>query len=151
MSIKVRLEDDMKTAMREREAGKFRLSVIRMVRAAVKNAEINERRELSDEEVFAVLAKEVKMRKDSYEEFKKASRDDLAEGAEKEIAVLMAYMPAQLTDEEIKQMVQDAIAETGAAGPKDMGKVMGMLSPKTKGRADGKKVSDMVRELLGKI
>lgn len=151
MSIKTRLEDDMKTAMREREAGKFRLSVIRMVRAAIKNAEINERRELNDEEVFSVLAKEVKMRRDSYEEFKKASRDDLAETAEQEIAVLMAYMPAQLTDDEIKEMVKAAVAESGAAGPKDMGKVMGLLSPKTKGRADGKNVSDMVKEILAAI
>lgn len=148
MSIKIRLEEDMKSAMREREQGKFRLSVIRMVRASIKNAEIDEKRELSEDEVLSILAKEVKMRRDSYEEFSKAGRDDLAESTQREIDILIEYLPKQLTEEEITSLVQEAIQETGAEGSKDMGKVMAIVSPKVKGRADGKKVSDIVKKLL---
>lgn len=148
MSIKTRLEEDMKTAMRAREQGKFRLSVIRMVRASIKNAEINERRELNDEEVLSVLAKEVKMRKDSFEEFTKAGRDDLAEPTKREIDILAEYLPEQLTEAEVTSLVEQAIKDTGALSPKDMGKVMGVISPKVKGRADGKQVSDIVKKLL---
>ncbi len=151
MSIKARLEEDMKNAMRERESGKFRLSVIRMVRASIKNAEINERRELNDDEVLGVLAKEMKMRRDSYEEFTKAGRADLAEAAQRETEILAAYMPAQLTSEEVRAQVLAVIQETGATGPKDMGKVMSALTPKTKGRADGKEVSVIVKELLASL
>ncbi len=138
----------MKNAMRERESGKFRLSVIRMVRASIKNAEISERRELTEEEVFGILAKEVKMRRDSFEEFSKAGRKDLADQAQQEIEILADYLPAPLTGAEIRELVTEAIKETGAAGPKDMGKVMSVVTPKTKGRADGKEVSALVKELL---
>lgn len=148
MSLKARLDEDMKNAMRAREAGKFKLSVIRMVKASIKNAEINERRELSDEEVLSVLAKEVKMRRDSYEEFSKAGRSDLADAAKKEIEILADYMPEQLTEEEIRALVKEAIEQTGAQGPKEMGKVMAFLNPKTKGRSDGKQVSSIVKEML---
>ncbi len=148
MSIKDLLTEDMKQAMKDKESGKLRLSVIRMARANIKNIEIDEKRELNDDEVLAVLMKEVKMRQDSLEEFTKAGREELAEQAKQEIAILRKYLPEQLSDEELKALVEEAVAETGAAGPKDMGKVMAALMPKTKGRADGKRINTMVRELL---
>ena len=148
MSIKDLLTEDMKQAMKDKESGKLRLSVIRMARANIKNIEIDEKRELNDDEVLAVLMKEVKMRQDSLEEFTKAGREELAEQAKQEIAILRKYLPEQLSDEELKALVEEAVAETGAAGPKDMGKAMAALMPKTKGRADGKRINTMVRELL---
>ena len=148
MSIKDLLTEDMKQAMKDKESGKLRLSVIRMARANIKNIEIDEKRELNDDEVLAVLMKEVKMRQDSLEEFTKAGREELVEQAKQEIASLRKYLPEQLSDEELKALVVEAVAETGAAGPKDMGKVMAALMPKTKGRADGKRINTMVRELL---
>jgi len=151
MSLKTRLEDDMKSAMRERESGRFRLSVIRMVRAAIKNAEIDLQHELSEEETLAVLAKETKMRRDSLAEFAKAGREDLAADAQREIDILLAYMPPQLTPEEVRALAGEAIQSLAAPTPKDMGKVMGLLQPKVKGRADGKLVSDIVKELLNNL
>jgi len=148
MSIKDQLTEDMKTAMKEREAGKLRLSVIRMVRANIKNVEINEKRELSDEDVLVVLMKEVKMRQDSLVEFKKANRSELVAQAEAEIEVLNHYLPAALSDDELKEIVSKVVAEVGASGPKDMGKVMPKVMAETKGRADGKRINAMVRELL---
>lgn len=148
MSIKDLLTEDMKQAMKDKESGKLRLSVIRMARANIKNIEIDEKRELNDDEVLAVLMKEVKMRQDSAEEFAKAGREELVEQAKQEIAILRKYLPEQLSDEELKAVVEEAVAETGAAGPKDMGKVMAAVMPKTKGRADGKRINAMVRELL---
>lgn len=148
MSIKDLLTEDMKQAMKDKESGKLRLSVIRMARANIKNIEIDEKRELNDDEVLAVLVKEVKMRQDSLEEFAKAGREELVEQAKQEIAILRKYLPEQLSDEELRVLVEEAVAETGAAGPKDMGKVMAALMPKTRGRADGKRINTMVRELL---
>ena len=148
MSIKDLLTEDMKQAMKDKESGKLRLSVIRMARANIKNIEIDEKRELNDDEVLAVLVKEVKMRQDSLEEFAKAGRDELVEQAKQEIAILRKYLPEQLSDEELRALVEEAVAETGAAGPKDMGKVMAALMPKTRGRADGKRINTMVRDLL---
>ena len=148
MSIKDLLTEDMKQAMRDKESGKLRLSVIRMARANIKNIEIDEKRELNDDEVLAVLVKEVKMRQDSLEEFAKAGREELVEQAKQEIAILRKYLPEQLSDEDLRALVEEAVAETGAAGPKDMGKVMAALMPKTRGRADGKRINTMVRELL---
>ena len=148
MSIKDLLTEDMKQAMNDKESGKLRLSVIRMARANIKNIEIDEKRELNDDEVLAVLVKEVKMRQDSLEEFAKAGREELVEQAKQEIAILRKYLPEQLSDEELRALVEEAVAETGAAGPKDMGKVMAALMPKTRGRADGKRINTMVRELL---
>ena len=148
MSIKDLQTEDMKQAMKDKESGKLRLSVIRMARANIKNIEIDEKRELNDDEVLAVLVKEVKMRQDSLEEFAKAGREELVEQAKQEIAILRKYLPEQLSDEELRALVEEAVAETGAAGPKDMGKVMAALMPKTRGRADGKRINTMVRELL---
>ena len=147
MSIKDQLTADMKQAMKDREAGKLRLSVIRMVRANIKNVEINDKKELTDE-VLAVLMKEVKMRQDSVEEFQKAGRDELVAQAKEEIAILKKYLPEALSDDELKAIVAEVIAAVGATSPKDMGKVMPAVMAKTKGRADGKRINVMVRELL---
>lgn len=148
MSTKERLTEDMKQAMKDKEAGKLRLSVIRMVRASIKNVEIDRKKELTEEEVLDVLAKELKLRRDAMAEFEKANRLDLVENLEKEVAVLMAYLPQQLTEEEVRAFVADAVQETQASTAKDMGKVMAALMPKVKGRADGKLVNTIVREML---
>lgn len=149
MSLKDRLVEDMKNAMKAKEEGKVRLSVIRMVRAAIKNTEIDKRVELDDAQVIEVLAREVKMRRDAILEFAKADRPDMVSGLENEIAVLMEYLPQQLSEGELRQLAQEVIDAVGAQGAKDLGKVMGALTPKTKGRADGKLVNQIVRELLG--
>lgn len=148
MSIKDQLTEDMKQAMKDRENGKLRLSVIRMVRSNIKNVEINDKKELSDDEVLAVLMKEVKMRQDSLEEFQKAGRSELVAQAEEEIKILKKYLPEALSDEELKGIVAEVVAEVGATTMKDMGKVMPAVMAKTKGRADGKRINAMVRELL---
>ena len=119
MSIKDQLTADMKQAMKDREAGKLRLNVIRMVRANIKNVEINDKRELTDDEVLAVLMKEVKMRQDSLEEFQKAGRDELVAQAKEEIAILKKYLPEALGDDELKAIVAEVIAAVGATSPKD--------------------------------
>lgn len=148
MSLKEKLNEDMKQAMKDKAAGKLRLSVIRMVRATIKNVEIDRKKELSEDEVLDILAKEVKMRRDAMEEFTKGNRLDLVEQLEQEIAILMLYLPQQLSEAEVRIMVTDAVAEAQATTPKDMGKVMAVLMPKVKGRADGKLVNGIVRELL---
>lgn len=148
MSLKEKLTEDMKQAMRDKETGKLRLSVIRMVRANIKNVEIDRKQELSDDEVLDVLAKEVKTRRDSMEEFKKGNRPDLVESLEQEIVILMNYLPEQLNETEVRALVESAVAETQAVSPKEMGKVMAVLMPKVKGRADGKLINTIVREML---
>ena len=127
MSIKDTLTNDMKEAMKAKE--KDRLAVIRMVRGAIKQIEIDSKKELDDEAVIGVISKEVKMRKDSVEEFKKGGREDLVAKTEAEIAVLMPYLPQQLSEDEIRSLVQAAVEQVGASSPKDMGKVMGVLMP----------------------
>jgi hypothetical protein len=149
LTLKDRLVEDMKVAMKAKEEGKVRLSVIRLARAAIKNAEIDKKIEFSDEQVIEVLAREMKQRRDALEEFKKADRPEMVKALEEEMVVLMDYLPQQLSEGEIRQLVQETVATIGAQGPKDLGKVMGVLSPKTKGRADGKLVNQVVREMLG--
>lgn len=151
MSLKDRLLEDMKTAMKEKEAGKARLSVIRMARAAIKNKEIEVGHELSDEEVVEVLAREVKMRKESLPDYEKAGREDLSAKLKEEIEILTAYLPKQLSEEEIEALVQEAIVAVGATSPKDLGKVMRMVIPKTKGKADGKVVNQVACRLLEQL
>ena len=148
MSLKDRLMDDMKLAMKEKEAGKLKLSVIRMVRASIKNVEIDRKSELSEDEVLDVLAREVKMRRDAMEEFRKGNRPDLVEGLELELAVLMHYLPQQLSEDEIRSLVAEAVRSVDAKTPKDMGKVMAALMPQVKGRSDGKLVNALVKEAL---
>lgn len=146
MSLKEQLTNDMKEAMKAHE--KERLAVIRMVRGAIKQQEIDGKTELDDEGIIAVLSKEIKMRRDSLEEFQKGGREDLVAKTQAEIDVLMPYMPAQLSEDEVRELVKAAVEQTGASTAKDMGKVMGALMPKVKGRADGKLVNAVVREFL---
>ncbi|HHV71166.1 MAG TPA: GatB/YqeY domain-containing protein [Clostridia bacterium] len=146
MSLKQRLVDDMKTAMKAKD--KLKLSVIRMARAAIKNAEIDLKKELDEKEVVDVLAKEVKMRRDSIPEYERAGRQDLVDQLNEEIKILMNYLPEQLTAEEIDAIVQDTIKEVNAQSIKDLGKVMAAIMPKIKGRADGKIVNELVRQRL---
>ncbi|MBQ2137078.1 MAG: GatB/YqeY domain-containing protein [Selenomonas sp.] len=146
MSLKEQLTADMKDAMKNKE--KERLAVIRMVRGAIRQQEIDGQKELDDEDVIAVISKEVKMRRDSIEEFKKGAREDLVEKTQAEIDVLLPYLPAQLSEDEVRELVKAAVEQTGAATPKDMGKVMGVLMPKVKGRADGKMVNTIVKSFL---
>lgn len=146
MNLSERLIDDMKQAMKSQD--KFKLSVIRMMRAAAKNLEIDLKRPLDDKEVLDILSREVKIRKDSLQEFKKAGRDDLVAGLATEIDIISQYLPEQLTEEEIQEIVTQTIHELGASSKADMGKVMSALLPKTKGRADGKLVNQFVQQLL---
>ena len=147
MSLKDQLKEDMKTAMKAREEGKTALSVIRMVNSAIKNTEINDKVELDDNGILGILAKEMKTRQDSLAEFEKAGREDLIAHVKEEMAVLQKYLPEQLSEEEIRTVVQEAIAACG--DNVNMGNVMKHVMPKTKGRADGKVVNNIVKELLG--
>ena len=146
MSLKDSISEDMKAAMKAHE--KDRLAVIRMVRSAIRQTEIDGKKDLDDEGVIAVISKELKMRKDSLEEFRKGGRDDLVEKTQAEIDVLLPYLPEQLSEDEVKALVKEAVEQTGAASVKDMGKVMGVLMPKVKGRADGKMVNSIVKGML---
>ena len=148
MQLMEKLNQDMKDAMRAKEAGKLRLSVIRMIKSAAKYAEIEKGGELSDEDLLAVIAKELKSRRDVLPEYDKNDRQDTAETLRQEIAILLDYLPKQMDEAEIRALAAETIAAVGAAGPKDMGKVMGKLSAATKGKADGRLVSDIVKELL---
>lgn len=149
MSIKDKLTEDMKAAMKEKESGKLRLSVIRMARSAIKYIEIDKKKELTDEEVLEVVVREVKQRRDAIDEFTSANRQDIVDSLQAEIAVLMPYLPEQLSEEEIRSLVKDVIAEVQPQSQKDMGKVMGKLMPKVKGKADGKLVNQIVKEFMG--
>lgn len=146
MSLSERLNEDMKEAMRTKD--KFRLSVIRMLRAAVKNAEIERKKQLDDREIEDILSRELKQRKDALAEFEKAGRQDLVDQTNAEIAVISGYLPEPLSEAQIAELVEQAIRETGASGRADMGKVMAFLMPKVKGRADGKTVNRIVQERL---
>ncbi|NMA55526.1 MAG: GatB/YqeY domain-containing protein [Firmicutes bacterium] len=149
MSIKEQLFADMKTALKAREKGKVRLSTIRLVRAAIKNSEIAKGRALTEDEVLEILAQEMRERRDSIPEFSRGGRDDLVAKLKKEIEILSEYLPEPLTLDEIRQLAQETIEQVGATGQRDLGKVMGAIIPKTRGRADGRTVNKIVRELLG--
>ena len=148
MSLKQQITDDMKAAMRAKETA--RLGAIRLLLAAMKQREVDERIELSDADVIAIIEKMNKQRRDSISQYEAAGRQDLADVEKFEMSVLANYMPQQLNEEEIKKAVAEAIAGTGAAGPQDMGKVMGMLKPKLAGRADMGKVSALIKAQLSK-
>ncbi|MEK7852024.1 MAG: GatB/YqeY domain-containing protein [Deltaproteobacteria bacterium] len=148
MSLKDRLSDDMKDAMRAQD--KDRLSTIRMLLSAVKYKEIDLGKKLTDEEVIETITSQVKQRRDSIEQFTNAGRTDLVEKEEAELRMLQGYLPEQLTPEEIDAEIEKAVNAAGASGMKDLGKVMKLLMPKVSGRADGKLVSDKVRERLSK-
>ena len=146
MSLKEKLLEDQKDAMRRKET--IRLSTVRMVRAAVTNAEIDKGHELDDEEVLAVIARDVKRHQDSIAEFTKGKRQDLLEKEEAELAILFSYLPQQLSSEEIAATARTVIEQVGAKGPSDMGKVMAVIVPKLKGKADSRTVSQVVQKLL---
>ncbi|MHA6845908.1 GatB/YqeY domain-containing protein [Ralstonia syzygii] len=146
MSLKAQITEDMKAAMRAKEMD--RLGTIRLLQAAIKQREVDERIELDDAAVLAVVDKMIKQRKDSISQFQQAGRDDLVAKESAEVAVLQVYMPAQLSDAEIDAAVRDAVAGAGAAGPQDMGKVMGRLKPALAGRADMTQVSARVKAVL---
>ena len=148
MTLRDRLTADMKQAMKDKEAGKLRLSVIRMVRSAAKYIEIDRKKELDEAELVEVVAKEVKMRRDSLDEFRKADRPDALATLEQEIAILMEYLPEQMSEAELRDLVRQAVEEAKASSPKEMGKVMAILMPKIKGKADGKLVNSLVKEML---
>lgn len=136
----------MKRAMKEKD--KMRLSVIRMVRTALKNEEIERQRPLTEEETIQVLQRERKQRRESLQAAQQAGRTDLEAQAQQEIAILEEYLPTALSEEELRTLVEETIAEVGAKGKADLGRVMAALMPKVKGRADGKAVNALVQELL---
>jgi len=146
MTLKTKITDDMKAAMRAREGQ--RLSAIRLLLAAIKQREVDERKDLSDAEVISVVEKMIKQRRDSIEQFLAAGRQDLVDQESFELNLLSGYLPKQLTDEEIAQEVSEAIAQTGAGKVADIGKVMGALKGKLSGRADMGKVSALVKAKL---
>ena len=146
MSLKQQLTVDLKEAMLQHE--ELRRDVLRMVLAALHNAEIASRAELDEPATLAVLAKEAKQRRESIEEFRKAERTDLAEKEAAELAILSGYLPEQVSREEIMEAARQAIQETGASGPSDLGKVMPVLMQRFRGRADGREVNEIVRDLL---
>ena len=148
MSLKDQITDDMKTAMRARETE--RLGTIRLLLSAIKQREVDERVTLDDAAITAVIDKMIKQRKDSISQFQTAGRDDLVAKEQAELGVLTAYMPEQLSDDDINAEIHAAVTATGAAGPQDMGKVMGVLKPKLAGRADMTAVSGLVKAALAK-
>ena len=141
-----RLEKDMIDAMKS--GAKDRLTVIRMVKAALKQEQIDHKKEINDELLIDVVNKQIKMRKDSIVEFEKGNRNDLVEKTQAEIDVLMEYLPEQLSHEEVVKIIEEIFAEVKPEGPKDMGKVMGLAQAQLKGKADMKEVSTIIRNKL---
>ena len=146
MTLKDKLIDDMKTAMKSGD--KERLGVIRLINAAIKQREVDERILLDDAQVLAVIEKMIKQRRDSITQFRAAAREDLATKEEYEVGVIQAYMPAQLGEAEIEAIIAKAIADSGATSAKDMGKVIGLVRPQVAGKADMGKVSETVKRKL---
>src|SRR5215208_6124615 len=149
MGLKDRIDADLKAAMKDKDAEK--LSVVRMLKSAVKYREIEVMKPLDDAGVLAVIATEVKRRRDSVEQYRAGGREELAAKEEREIATLQGYLPQQLSDDELDRKVAAAVAASGAKGPKDMGAVMKALLPEVQGRAEGKAVSDVVKRKLAEI
>jgi len=146
VSIKERIAADMKQAMRDKDSS--RKEALRMLRAAIQRREVDERIELDDSQVLAVVEKLVKQGRDSISQFEQGGRDDLADKERQDVAVLTEYLPEQLSDEEVESHIRQAIEKTGASSMKDMGKVMGMLKPALQGRADMGAVSGKIKALL---
>ena len=147
MPLTQQITEDMKTAMKSGE--KDRLGVIRLILSGIKQREVDERIELDDTQVLAVIEKMLKQRRDSITQFRAAAREDLATKEEYEVGVIQGYLPAQLSDAEIDAIIAKAIADSGAAGPKDMGKVIGLVKPQVAGQADMGAVSQRVKARLG--
>jgi uncharacterized protein YqeY len=148
-TLKDRIQDDMKNAMRAKE--KARLSTIRLILAAIKQKEVDERISLDDSQILAVLDKMVKQRRDSIKQYEEAGRQELADKEKEEIAVLQEYLPKQADEAEIEAIIAETIAATGATSPKDMGKVMGAIKPRLQGRADMGQVSQLIKARLSAL
>ncbi len=148
MSLKEQITEDMKNAMRAKETA--RLGAIRLLLSAMKQREVDERIELTDADVVSIIEKMLKQRRDSISQYKTANRQDLVDVEEFEVSILQTYMPQQLSEAEIVSAIAEAIASTGAAGPQDMGKVMGVVKAKLAGRADMGKVSGLIKAQLTK-
>ena len=146
MALKDRITEDMKAAMRAKDGA--RLSTVRLLLAAIKQKEVDERVQLTDADVLAVIEKMLKQRRESIAQFEKAARNDLADVEKAEIVVLSGYLPQQLSEAEVAKEIEAAIKESGAAGAKDMGKVMGLLKPRLAGRTDMGRVSGLVKAKL---
>ncbi len=146
-ALREQINNDMKTAMKAKETQKR--DALRLLLSAFKQVEVDERKELSDEDISKIIQKQVKQRQDSANQFKEAGRDDLLEKEETEIAFFMVYMPKQLDDAELEEAVAAIITQVGASTMKDMGKVMGVASKQLSGKADGKRINEVVKKLLG--
>lgn len=146
MNLKDRLAQDLKTAMKDKDT--VRKNVVQMIRAGVLQIEKDKLITLDDDGVLEVIAKQLKQRKDSLPDYEKSGRSDLIAELKAEIGFLMEYLPEQLSDEELAVIVKDAVAEVGAVSVRDMGKVMAAVMPKTKGRADGRRINEMAKALL---
>jgi uncharacterized protein YqeY len=146
MDLKERLTGDCRQAMKDGD--KLKVSTIRLVLSEIKNAEIAKRTELDEDELLSVVSREARKRRESIEEFGKGGRQDLVDKEERELEMIESYMPEQLSEDEVRRTVEQTIADVGATSASDLGKVMGALMPRLKGKADGKKVNQMVRELL---
>jgi uncharacterized protein YqeY len=146
VNLRERLQSGITAAMRSGDA--LRRDTLRMAENSIYNAEKRDKRTYSDDEVAAILAREVKTRRESIDAFTKGGREDLASKEAAEIAILAEFMPEPLSEEEVRALIDEAVASTGAATPKDLGKVMGWLSPRTRGRADGRRVSELVNARL---
>ena len=146
MTIKDKLDTDLKTALKSKDA--VTTGVVRLLLNAIKNEEFKVRDELGDEAVIGVLSTQAKQRRESIEAFENAGRTELAEKEKRELEIIQTYLPEQLSEDELEKLIDEEIAESGASSPKEMGKVMKLLTPKTKGRADGKVVSELVRKKL---
>lgn len=147
MTLKDRLTNDLKESMKKKEL--VRKSVITLIRADIKQYEVDNRVELDDEKILTLIAKQMKQRKDALEEFKKADRTDLIEQTNEEIQILSLYLPEQLDDDELEEIVRKVVDDVGATSMKDMGKIMGKAMPLVNGRADGKRINEMVKKILG--
>lgn len=146
MSLKETLANDLKSAMKEKDV--IRKNTVQMVRSSVLQHEKDNLKELGDDGVLDIIAKELKKRRDVLPEYEKSGREDLISDIKREIDILLTYLPKQLTEEELTQIVKEAIEETGATSVKDIGAIMKVVMPKTKGRADGKAINGIIRQLL---
>ena len=149
MNLNDRIMNDLKESMKNKDS--FKLSVIRMVKGAIQLEKINKKRDLNDEEVIDVISKQIKLRKDSINEFAKAGRNDLVENTQKEVEILNEYMPEQLPSEEVNKIIDEAFAKINPTSSKDMGLIIKEVSPKVKGRTDMGEVSKIIKDKLSQI
>ena len=146
MQLKQRLYEDLKKAMKTKD--EIRTRTLRLIISSIKTLEVEKMTEATDDDVFRVLSKECRKRVEAIEAYKKGGREDLANEEQKELEIIKSYMPKQLSEEELKEIVKNVVEETGSSSIKDLGRVMKVLMPRVKGRADGKTVNDIVRQIL---